>query len=924
MRLTAVRNALAVTGGRLIDVKRTVRGQNRSVTARVRPSQSGDVALALAATSDCTAADATCTHDGRKLSAISATVPGPDSATAQAQAALPALSVADARADEGGTLSFAVTLDAAATGDVTVDYATSDGTATAGADYAATSGTLTFAAGETAKAVEVAALADADAEGDETLTIALSNASGASIGTALATGTVANVAPADTTPPAPTGAEVDGHLAKVTFDEDLVLPASTDWFNFQWTVTGTGVQHHPDRAWLEDARTVRLRLAKDFPAVAGQTVTLKYEPSDWLKDKAGNRVANFTMEARNLTLPVLTVADARAEEGTDPTLDFSVRLNAAVETTVTVDYATADGTATAGEDYAATSGTLTFAPGETSKTVSVPVLDDSHDEGSETLALKLSNAQGARIGDGEATGTIVNSDAVPRGWLARFGRTVAETHVDAIRDRMGADRSPGLSARFAGQPIPGPGAQDVYQQAISADGTGFVPEFRDGSRSASPAPSPEESLLALHAPAIRDPETGPAGTSAGIPEDGILALRSFLAGDEESASDAETQALTADDILLGTSFATMRDTGTGSSHGVWGRASRSGFSGRDGDTSVDGQVTGAMLGTDWKRKGTIFGVVLSRSRGTGTYSGASSGEIDVTLTGLVPWAGREIGESLSVWGAAGIGKGDMTVTPEGTDPIGTGIGWSMAAAGADGALAAGERLLGAGLRWHADALRTQTSSDAATGLAATSGATTRLRLGVTADWRRTLDSGATLGPRLEAGLRHDGGDAETGFGLEIGGGIGFSDPASGLSMTVDGRTLALHEDGAFGSWGLSLGLSWDPRPETKRGWSLSARQSLGGASTGGVDALLGPEAFPGLAGTEGDASWSLEAAYGTGRGNGMVGSPYGRASGVDGLRLGWRIEPDAAHAADASVDLWAQPGAGGSGREAGAGLQWRW
>ena len=930
MRLTAVRSALAVTGGRLVDAKRTVRGQNRSVTARVRPSQSGDLTLALAATSDCTAADAICAGDGRTLSAVSATVPGPDSTTAQAQAALPVLSVADASADEGGTLAFQVTLDAAAAGDVTVDYATADGSATAGADYTATSGTLTFAAGETAKTVEVAALADADSEGDETLTLALSNASGATLGIASATGTVANVAPADTTPPAPSAAEVDGHVATVTFDEDLA-PASTQWFNFQWTITGTGAQHHPDRAWIADKRTVKLQLAQNFPAVAGQTVTLKYEPSDTLRDAAGNRVAYFLMEAKNLTLPVLTVTDARAEEGTDPTLDFSVRLNAAVETTVTVDYATADGTATAGEDYTATSGTLTFAPGETSKTVSVPVLDDSHDEGSETLALKLSNAQGARIGDGEATGTIVNSDAVPRGWLARFGRTVAETHVDAIRDRIGADRSPGLSAQFAGQPVPGPGAQDGYRQAISAEGTGIGPDALPGSRIASLASPGEEAVPALRSPAVQDLEAGQAGMSAGLPEgldkDGILALRSFLSGEDEGEADPDVRALTADDILLGTSFIMMRDTGTGSSHGVWGRASRSGFSGVDGDTSVDGEVTGVMLGTDWKRKGTIFGMVLSQSRGTGTYSGASSGEIEVTLTGLVPWAGREMGETLSVWGAAGIGRGDMTVTPEGTDPMDTGIGWSMAAAGADGALAAGERLLGAGLRWHADALRTRTSSDAATGLAATTGATTRLRLGVTADWRQTLDSGAVLGPRLEAGLRRDGGDAETGFGLEIGGGFGFSDPASGLSMTVDGRTLALHEDGAFGSWGLSLGLSWDPRPETKRGWSLAARQSLGGASSGGVDALLGPEAFPGLAGTEADASWSLEAAYGTGRGNGMVGSPYGRASGtdgVDGLRFGYRIEPDAAHAADASLDLWAQPGTGGTGDEAGAGLQWRW
>ena len=59
----------------------------------------------------------------------------------------------------------------------------------------------------------------------------------------------------------------------------------------------------------------------------------------------------------------------------------------------------------------------------------------------------------------------------------------------------------------------------------------------------------------------------------------------------------------------------------------------------------------------------------------------------------------------------------------------------------------------------------------------------------------------------------------------------------------------------------------------------------------------------------------------------MVGSSYGQASGSDGvdsLRLGWRIEPDADHAADASLDFWAVPGMGGGGHEAGAGLQWRW
>lgn len=204
LRLSALRNgALDVVGGRIIDTRRTVRGQNRSITVRVRPTSTGDMTLTLAAPTHCAAADAICTHDGDKLAAsVSATVPGPDPAPAQPQpqpqpqpVVLPVLSVADAQADEGGTVEFAVTLSAPAPGAVTVDYATADSTATAGADYSAASGTLSFTAGETAKTIAVTALTDSAAEPDETFTLTLSNASGATIADSTATGTVADVAP---------------------------------------------------------------------------------------------------------------------------------------------------------------------------------------------------------------------------------------------------------------------------------------------------------------------------------------------------------------------------------------------------------------------------------------------------------------------------------------------------------------------------------------------------------------------------------------------------------------------------------------------------------------------------------------------------------------------------------------------------------
>ena len=106
----------------------------------------------------------------------------------------------------------------------------------------------------------------------------------------------------------------------------------------------------------------------------------------------------------------LSVADAEATEEEDAALDFVVTLDPAATAAATVDYATADGTATAGSDYTATSGTLTFQPGETSKTVSVPITDDAVDDGGETLTLTLSSASGADLDDAEATGTIQNTE----------------------------------------------------------------------------------------------------------------------------------------------------------------------------------------------------------------------------------------------------------------------------------------------------------------------------------------------------------------------------------------------------------------------------------------------------------------------------------------------------------------------------------
>jgi Ca2+-binding RTX toxin-like protein len=115
--------------------------------------------------------------------------------------------------------------------------------------------------------------------------------------------------------------------------------------------------------------------------------------------------------------PTLSIADTTVTEGNSGTItaSFTVTLSAASPDTVTVNWATADGTATAPADYqAVTSGVLTFAPSDTMETAQVQVNGDLIDEGaSENFTVNLSEAGGATIDDGQATGTITDNDNPP-------------------------------------------------------------------------------------------------------------------------------------------------------------------------------------------------------------------------------------------------------------------------------------------------------------------------------------------------------------------------------------------------------------------------------------------------------------------------------------------------------------------------------
>ena len=172
-----------------------------------------------------------------------------------------------------------------------------------------------------------------------------------------------------------------------------------------------------------------------------------------------------------------------------------------------------------------------------------------------------------------------------------------------------------------------------------------------------------------------------------------------------------------------------------------------------------------------------------------------------------------------------------------------------------------------------------------------------IRLGLEGSWTMALQDGGRVTPKLEAGLRHDDGDAETGFGVELGGGLAWGDPRLGLSLDLSGRMLVMHGADDLEDRGFAASLTFDPDPSTERGLSLALRQERGGQATGGLDALFRADPLGARTGSENDTRWSAEVAWGfPALGRRFTGSPHvglGTATGARDYTLGWRLTPEA-------------------------------
>ena len=334
---------------------------------------------------------------------------------------VPELTIDDAtESEDAGTMTFTVTLSAAVDGTATVAYATSGGTARLGVDYAAATGTLSFAGGSTEETIVVTLADDTLDEVDETFNLRLSSPSAhATLADSSATGTITD----DDDPPAVSIADATARedASRVRFTVMLAAEsgrtATLEWSTADGTATAGEDYTAVSGGTLtfaagETRKTIEVALLQDAVREGDETFTLSFASADGTVDVRGASAAGTITDDE--PLPRIAVEDVRApsESGT---VEFTATLSQASAQQVTVNWATADGTATAGEDYTAVANeTLTFAANDTEETFAVTLIDDTTHEGDEAFTVVLSGEVNAEIGRGQATATITDDDGPPK------------------------------------------------------------------------------------------------------------------------------------------------------------------------------------------------------------------------------------------------------------------------------------------------------------------------------------------------------------------------------------------------------------------------------------------------------------------------------------------------------------------------------
>ena len=773
------------------------------------------------------------------------------------------VSVADGSAEEGDSIVFRVTLSGPVEEPVTVEYRTVGDTATEGVDYHGVSnGTLVIPARQNAGTFTVRTEEDSDGEPTETFTVSLSLASGTPAGVELEREMVTATITDDDIALDPLSDVIIAEGAQATIALSLDRMTTEPVTLSYEIIAGSATIEADYRILAPDGSSLPARGMVMLPAGIQAGGVIVHAVDDTLAENqemftvrvmlgsgGSPREATVTI-TDNDTLRVSVTGPATVAEGAAAT--YTVKLGGDIRGTadVAVTY-TVGGTAKAA-DYTAPSGRVVIPAGDETASFAIQTRTDKLLEPDETLVVTLTDASttaGSAVLGSPRSATTAIQDPV----FHSINR-VNQTLLPGITRASAAGALEAVSARMAL-------AAQGDPPAATADLTGLTGLYRALQAN-------EQALQAGSYDLAR-----------------VLGGSSFLV--PLSSHDG--------------------DSGGGVGAAVWGGGDFRGIGGGDADADDvdwDGSVWSARFGADLRFVDSLLtGLAVSWSSGGLDYVDQLAptdreGTYASWLISAYPYVGWTTPD-FGLWATGGFGFGGVSIDDADEDMEAQEADltqWSLGA-GASVTVLSTESLIAGGttaLKLKAEGFLAGASvaENEDKTIAELSVGVNQARAAIEASHAQHFVGGGSLKPSLEIGGRFDGGDGETGAGIEVGGGVTYADPGSGLTVAAGGRGLLIH-GGNYGEWGLSGLIQLDANA-AGHGLSMSVRPTWG-VTVSGVNGLWEHGTFDLLAGGQQGGRVEAEIGYGL-PAFGMAGvlTPFAAGAltdaGAHSLSLGGRLE----------------------------------
>ena len=379
----------------------------------------------------------------------------------------------------------------------------------------------------------------------------------------------------------------------------------------------------------------------------------------------------------------------------------------------------------------------------------------------------------------------------------------------------------------------------VLEDALASVGRGLLSSASDviGGR-LRPDRAPSEQLVVPNRRGYpRRPPSHFAGQGGAAADNGSDSLR-WLSAAERLHPDPNNpqRGMAAEQLLsmLAFDMPFLGERGGSTGFSFWGAGDMRRFSGDPEEGGYDGDLAVAYLGIDARGGDWVAGAAVAHSRGDANYdaitaNGKIEGTLETELTAFHPYAQWRLNDRAEAWAIFGFGQGEATHTRKdlGYVDAPSDLTMAMGLAGARGILGSG---LGFDLALHGDAgmIRLETADDGGA-LDELSLSMQRARVGVEAAYPLALAGGRySIAPFLDVAARYDGGDGQTGAGIEVAAGVRYDGPI--VSFEAKARSLVWHGADGYSESGASAAIVVEPGSQDGRGLRLSLAPRWGGAS----------------------------------------------------------------------------------------------